>query len=136
MEETEKHKELLLAINKWIKAFEDKDVDRAYKVEKNVIGFGWRTPNFRDRSQVNEADFKRVIENLNNSMKEWQGSYQNLGSRIIGNTGLLCGIFTEKITGLDGSVNTVKVRYSSTWMKIDGEWKQVMGHRDTQFSIP
>ncbi len=69
-------------------------------------------------------------------MKEWQGSYQNLGSRIIGNTGLLCGIFTEKITGLDGSVNTVKVRYSSTWMKIDGEWKQVMGHRDTQFSIP
>ena len=69
-------------------------------------------------------------------MKEWQGSYQNLGSRIIGNTGLLCGLFTEKITGLDDSVNTVKVRYSSTWMKIDGEWKQVMGHRDAQFNIP
>jgi len=128
--------ELLNAMDKWIKAFENKDVNSAYEVEKNVIGFGWRTHNFRDRSQIDEADFKRGIEKLNDTMKEWQGSYQNLGSRIIGDTGLLCGIFTEKITGLDGSVNTVKVRYSSTWMKIDGEWIQVMGHRDAQFEIP
>ena len=135
MEETEEHRELLNAMNRWIKAFEDKDVDVAYEVEKEVIGFGWRTPNFRDRSQISEADFKQRIKTLNNTMKKWQGSFQNLGSRIIGNTGLLCGIFTEEITGLDGSVNTVKVRYSSTWMKIDGEWIQVMGHRDAQFDI-
>ena len=135
MEETEEHRDLLNAMKKWITAFEDKDIDAAYEVEREVIGFGWRTPNYRDRSQITEADFKRRIKNLNNTMKNWQGSYQNFGLRIIGNTGLLCGILTEKITKLDGSVNTVRVRYSSTWMKFDGEWKQVMGHRDNQFNI-
>jgi ketosteroid isomerase-like protein len=136
MEETDEHKELLNAMNKWITAFEDKDGDAAYKVEKEVIGFGWRTPNFRDRSQVTEAGFKRAIKNINDSIKGWTGSYENLGMRIIGYTGLLCGILTEKITELDGSVSTIRVRYSSTWMKLDGKWKLVMGHRDAQFNNP
>ncbi len=34
MEETEKHKELLLAMNKWIKAFEDKELIEPIKLRK------------------------------------------------------------------------------------------------------
>lgn len=136
MGETDEQIELLNAMDRWIAAFEDKDGDAAYEVEKEVIGFGWRTPNFRDRSRVTEADFKQVQKNINDSIKGWHGSYENLGIRIIGDTGLLCGILTEEITELDGSVSAVRVRYSSTWMKLGGEWRQVMGHRDAQFDNP
>ena len=136
MEETDEHEELLNAMNEWVSAFNDEDIDAIYEAEKEVIGFGWRGPNFRDRSQITEDDFKRVIGNLYSSMNGYHGSYVNLGVRIIGDTGLLCGIFTEEITELDDSVRVVRVRYSSTWMKLDGEWKQVMGHRDTQFNNP
>ena len=134
--ETYEQRKLLDAMDRWITAFEEKDGDAAYEVEKEVIGFGWRSPNFRDRSQVSEADFKRGIKRINDSIQSWHGSYESLGIRIIGNTGLLCGILTEEITELDGSVRAVRVRYSSTWMRFGGEWRQVMGHRDAQFDNP
>ncbi len=134
MEETDEHKELLNAMNKWVSAWNDKDADAGWEAEKDVIGFGWRGPNLRDRSQITKVKFKRDMDDFNASIKDFQGSYENLGIRIIGDTGLLCGIYTEKITELDDSVRVVKVRYSSTWMKLDGKWTQVMGHRDTQFN--
>jgi ketosteroid isomerase-like protein len=136
MGESDEHKELLKAMNKWVTSINDKDIDAAYEIWKESIGFGWRNPNFRDRSQTTEDKFKRGMGNLYASITDFHGSYENKGVRIIGDTGLLGGIYTEKITGLDGSVRVVKVRHSSTWMKLDGEWKLVMFHRDTQFNNP
>ncbi len=136
MEETDEHKELLNAMNMWVTAWNDQDTDAGWEAEKDVIGFGWRSPNLRDRSQMTKDKFKRNMENFNAAIKDFHGSYENLAVRIISDTGLLCGIFTEKITELDDSVRVVNVRYSSTWMKLDGKWKQVMGHRDIQFNSP
>ncbi len=122
------------AMNKWTTVFSDNDVDEAYEVVKPSIGFGWRGSNFIDRSKTTKDVFKRGMEKWLTSINDWHLSYENLGVRIIGDTGLLCGILTEKITELDGSVRVVKVRYSSTWIKLDGKWKLVMFHRDSQFN--
>ena len=46
MEETDEHKELLNAMNEWVSAINDEDIDAIYEAEKEIIGFGWRGPNF------------------------------------------------------------------------------------------
>lgn len=75
MEESSEQKELLNAMNRWVTAFNDEDIEAIYKVEKEVIGFGWRSPNFRDRSKVSETDFKRGIKNIYASMNDFHGNY-------------------------------------------------------------
>jgi hypothetical protein len=129
-----KENELLNAMDCWVNSWNDRDIEEAYKGEGDVIGFGWRSPNFRDWRKVTKDEFRNLFKNMYASMKDFHGSYENLGLRIINDTGLLCGYFTEQITKLDGSKEIVKVRFSSTWIRQGGEWTQVMSHRDAQFT--
>ena len=53
---------------------------------------------------------------------------------FFGNVVVIVGTFTEKFKPKGGELQTIEVRYSMTFAKIDGKWKQVQYHRDTQFA--
>ena len=100
------------------------------EIEKEAIGYGYRTPNIRMQPT---PEWKQMLSTFFSSMKEYRLTNEEYHVRIIGDTGLVWGWFTERIEEHDGSVRTVRVRISSTWVKNGEDWKLVMYHRDSQY---
>ena len=67
-------------------------------------------------------------------MKDFTMESDEENSKVNGDTGLSWGTFTEKIVEHDDTVRYVKVRYTTTWKRIDGKWKLLMFHRDNLFN--
>ncbi|NIS72177.1 MAG: DUF4440 domain-containing protein [Proteobacteria bacterium] len=49
--------------------------------------------------------------------------------RVIGNTGLVWGHYSQATKQKNGPVRTVYVRHASTYVKSEGKWKLVLYHR-------
>ena len=127
----ENREQALLSENRRLhEAWNNHDIDTIYDIEKESIGFGYRTPDIR---MSPKPEWKQLIAQWFSSMKEFSSKIDEENVRIVGDTGLAWGWFTEKIVEHDESVRYVKVRYTSTWIETDDGWKHLMYHRDNIF---
>ena len=126
-------KELRATIARLLKASKEQDLDTKFEIQGDAIGYGYRTKAPRI---PNEKLFRAGNKMFRDSMESFEviPNYEDVVIRIIGNVGVILGTFTEKFKPKGGELQTIEVRYSMTYAKIDGKWKQVQYHRDTQFS--
>ena len=127
MSDSNREKALLLENRRLFEAWNSYDIDTIYEIEKDAIGYGYRTPDIR---MTLNPEWKQLISQIASPMKEFHSSMDEENVRIGGNTGLVWGRFTERIVGHDDTVRFVNVRYSSTWIFTDEGWKYLMYHRD------
>jgi hypothetical protein len=126
-------KELRATIARLLKANREHDLDTKFEIQGDAIGYGYRSkapriPNEKSFGEGNKRfwDYMETFEII--------PSEEDTVVRIVGNVGVILGTFIEKFKPKSGKLQTIEVRYSMTFAKIDGKWKQVQYHRDTQFS--
>jgi hypothetical protein len=126
-------KELRATIEKLLKANKENDLDTKFEIQGDAIGYGYRSKAPRI---PNEKLFRAGNKMFWNSMETFEviPNYEDTVIRIFGNVGVILGSFTEKFKPKGGELQTIEVRTSMTFAKIDGKWKQVQYHRDTQFA--
>ena len=109
------------------------DLDTMYEISGDAIGFGYRSKAPRLH---NEKSFGEGNKRFWDSMESFEiiANKEDFVFHIIGNVGVILGTFTEKFKPKGGELQTREVRYSTTYAKIDGKWKQVQYHRDVQFA--
>jgi hypothetical protein len=81
-----------------------------------------------------KPEWKQQISRWFSSMKESTGTIDEENAKIVGETGLTWGWFTEKIIDHDETVRYVKIRYSATWVETENKWKYIFYHRDNIFN--
>jgi hypothetical protein len=125
-------KELIATIERMITAGIENDLDTFVEISGDAIGYGYRSeaPRTHDEKQF-RAGHQMFLDSVE--------SYEIIPSedfviRIFGNVGVILSSFTEKFKPKGGELQTIEVRTSMTFAKIDGKWKQVQYHRDTQFA--
>jgi hypothetical protein len=126
-------KELRATLARSIKAFQEHDLDTMYEISGDAIGYGYRTKAPRI---PNEKLFRAGNKMFWDSMESFEviPNYEDVVVRIYGNVGVILGTFTEKFKPKGGELQTIEVRTSMTFAKIDGKWKEIQYHRDTQFA--
>jgi ketosteroid isomerase-like protein len=128
----ELEKELKATITRLLKAWNDHDLDVASEIQGDAIGYGYRTkpPRLWNAKTSRAANqwFFASMEIFETSLKD------DLVVRVNGNVGLALGSFIERFKQKGGELQTIEGRISTTFLRIDGKWKMVLYHRDTQFS--
>ena len=127
-------KELRATIARMLIAGKEHDLDTMYEIQGDAIGYGYRSKAPRIPS---EKLFRAGNKRFWDSMETFEiiPNEEDAVVRIIGNVGVVLASFTEKFKPKGGELQTIEVRISMTFAKIDGKWKQVQYHRDAQFSI-
>jgi hypothetical protein len=126
-------KELRATITRMLIAHNEHDLDTMYEIQGDAIGYGYRSKAPRIPSEkLFRAGNKRFWDSMETF--EVMPNYEDVIFRIIGDVGVILGTFTEKFKPKGGELQTIEVRFSMTFAKIDGKWKQVQYHRDAQFS--
>ena len=121
---------LLSENRRLLEAWINHDIDTIYDIQKDSIGFGYRTPGIRLSPK---PEWKQQVSQWFSSMKESTGTIDQGNAKIVGDTGFVWGWFTERIVEHDDTERYVKVRYSTTWRHENGEWKYLFYHRDNIF---
>ena len=126
-------KELKATIAKLVKAGRERDLDTKFEIQGDAIGYGYRSKAPR---KPNEKLARVGSKMFWNSMETFEviPNEESVVFHIVGNVGVVLGTFTEKFKPKGGELQTIEVRFSMTFAKIDGKWKQVQYHRDIQFA--
>jgi len=122
-------KELRAIANQLFKAWNESDLDTMSEIEGGAISYGYRTP--APRLFFDE----KLMKWFYNSMEIFE-TYQKDEPiiRIVGDVGFALGTFTEKFKPKRGEWKSIEGRFSMTFIRVDGEWKLALYHRDTQFA--
>ena len=125
----ELEKELRATLKRLVKAWNEHDLDTITKIIGDSMGYGYRTP--APRLIYNRKRNKWFYD----SMEIFETiPKDNPIIRVVGNVGIVIGILIEKFKPKGGELQTIEVRFSMTFIRVDGKWKRVLYHRDTQFA--
>lgn len=132
MEPVEDRNELANVFRAYIEAVNSKDIEACYKFESESFGYGYRSQAFREVR--NKSDYFKAMRNFYASMKDYEIRIDSEYIKVFNNVGFASGEYTEKITEHDGTLRYVRGRGTGTWMKLEGNWKLFLYHRDAQYT--
>ena len=122
----------LKTIKAWNRG-EPEDIELILDGRSNLIEFGYRTKDLRDLRKLSRSDQKKSLEQFFKLFDSFEVIPQSGTVRQIKDIIILAGFFIEKMKLKDGQEMEAKVRYTATFIKINGEWQQILAHRDSQF---
>lgn len=126
-------KELLATVEQFFNNWTKPDIDKQVELEGNAIGYGYRGPRQRifthERLKMRRPGFYARMETYEAIFNK-----ENAVVRVVGDVGLVLTNFTEKFKPKDGELQTVEVRTSMTFIRVEGKWKLALFHRDNQFA--
>ena len=125
--------ELRATIETLLKAGKEHDLDTIIEITGGAIGYGYRSKTLRTPDEkLLRAGHKMFWDSIESY--EIIPNEEDVIYRIVGNVGFVLGTFIEKIKPKGGELQTIEVRTSMTLLRVDGKWKNVLYHRDTQFA--
>ena len=118
--------DLKATTERYANAWNTRDLDTILEIE-NASGFGYSTAFPRPllgKEQLRKpyAQYFEMMEVV--LVKTYKDEY-----RIIGNTGLVWGLYSQTTKQKNGPLRTVYLRHASTYVKSEGKWKLVLYHR-------
>ena len=109
-----------------LKAWADKNVSEIIRIESGARGFGAQSSSLR-KPVADELLVEQWTKFLERVTFEFQ--VEELSYKVIGNIGLVAGMFFRK-DFVDGKeVIAQKIRYTATYQHDDGNWKCLQFHR-------
>ena len=93
-------------------------------------GYGFRT--IQGRGDTGESNANQASQGLLANMEYWRVTLDELHTSVVGETGLVWGVYTEEFKEKGQSPQTVRVRFTNTLRWNGHEWENLLYHRDAQ----
>jgi hypothetical protein len=125
-------KELRATLESYRKAVNERDFDTMDEIEGVPIGYG-------SRSKPPRLWNKKFLMFANKLFLNSMEIYEIIPVgedivRVVGDVGLVLENWIEQSKPKGGELKSIEVRSSLTFIRVDGEWKLALYHRDVQFS--
>jgi ketosteroid isomerase-like protein len=93
-----------------------------------AIGFWGYDPLPTDLAQMDKAAQRKAWEDWLPNVERWILTPINVQYRVIGDTGIVCGLTKEVIKFKDGPQKTLYWRFTDTYTKSSGKWLLLVWH--------
>jgi len=104
------------------------DVDIIADIEAEAVGFTFKDEYITDHKILVKELWKQQLKELISQYEYYDINIVTSQADVIGNTGLACGNFRVSRKHKEYPWVSAKRRWSSTWVKTNGQWKLVFYH--------
>jgi ketosteroid isomerase-like protein len=104
------------------------DADRIADFEAEAFGFTSTLSYITQNKLIDKELWKSQLKELISQYEYYDMEIVTSQTNVIGNTGVACGSFKVSRKHKEYPWVSVKKRWSSTWVKSEGEWKLVFYH--------
>ena len=104
------------------------DADRIADIEAEAFGFTSTLSYITQNKLIDKDLWKSQLRELISQYEYYDMEIVTSQTNVIGNTGIACGNFKVSRKHREYPWVSAKKRWSSTWVKSEGEWKLVFYH--------
>ncbi len=104
------------------------DVDIIADIESDAVGFSFGEQYITDHKLLIKELWKKELKELISQYEYYDIEIVTSQAKVIGNTGIACGNFKVSRKHREYPWISAKKRWSSTWVKQDGQWKLAFYH--------
>ena len=114
------------------KAWDDMDIDGIVETIRDSQGFGIRGRDWRYTSYHSEEHMRTAFPAWLNKMEYLIHTDYGLNTWSDGEIGIAWGFYTEEFKHVGEAPETVRIKFTSTYKRVDDSWKLIMSHKDMQ----
>ncbi len=104
------------------------DVEIIADIEAEAVGFSFGEEYITDHKILIKELWKQQLKELISQYEYYDINIVTAQANVIGNTGIACGNFRVSRKHQEYPWVSAKKRWSSTWVKTNGQWKLVFYH--------
>jgi len=104
------------------------DVDIIADIEAEAVGFTFKDEYITNHKILDKELWKQQLKELISQYEYYDINMVTSQADVIGNTGIACGNYTVSRKHKEYPWVSAKKRWSSTWVKTNGQWKLVFYH--------
>ena len=104
------------------------DVDIIADIEAKAVGFTFRYEYITNNKIIDKELWKQQLKELLSQYEYYDFAFVTSLAEVIGTTGIACGNYKISRKHREYPWVSAKKRWSSTWVKANGQWKLVFYH--------
>ena len=104
------------------------DVDIIADIEAEAVGFTFKDEYITNHKILDKEICKQQLKELISQYEYYDINMVTSQADVIGNTGIACGNYKVSRKHKEYPWVSAKKRWSSTWVKTNGQWKLVFYH--------
>jgi hypothetical protein len=104
------------------------DVDIIADIEAEAFGFTFRYEYITNNKVIDKDLWKKQLKELLSQYEYYDFTFVTSQAEVIGKTGIACGNYKISRKHKEYPWVSAKKRWSSTWVKTNGQWKLVFYH--------
>ena len=104
------------------------DADIIADIEAEAVGFTFKDKYITNHKILNKELWKQQLKELISQYEFYGINIVTSQADVIGNTGIACGNYKVSRKHKEYPWLSAKKRWSSTWIKTNGQWKLVFYH--------
>jgi hypothetical protein len=104
------------------------DADIIADIEADAIGFTFKDEYITNHKILDKELWKQQLKELISQYEYYDINVVTSQADVIGNTGIACGNYKVSRKHKEYPWVSAKKRWSSTWVKTNGQWKLVFYH--------
>jgi len=104
------------------------DVDIIADIEAEAVGFTFKDEYITDHKILVKELWKQQLKELISQYEYYDIEIVTAQTFVIGKTGIACGNYKVSRKHTEYAWVSAKKRWSSTWVKTEGQWKLVFYH--------
>ena len=106
------------------------DLDKRGDLEAEAVGLEFMQPNLTNNKIRNKELWKKATQGWLSQYEYYDIDMVTLHTDVIGNIGIASGNCNIKKKHKENPEFSVNKRWSSTWLKTNGQWKLIFYHRE------
>ena len=122
--------EFKAAVETYNKSYVQGDIDKRVEIEAGSVGLADYNKNLQNYKTTDKSLRIKGIKRSLSQYEYYNVNFVTLQTNVIGNTGIASGSFNIKRKHKEYPEVTAKRRWSSTWLKTNGQWKLIFFHRE------
>jgi hypothetical protein len=122
-------------VDLWINeknAWDSKDPERIIEARLGSRGYGARNIAWREYPVDAKDMMMKAVSRYYEDIEYLRHVDLDVNSWSEGDVGLVWGFFTEEVKHIGQLPEEMRVRFSCTYVRKDGEWRLLMSHNDIQ----
>ena len=122
--------EFMTAVERYTSSYNYWDVDTIVDIEAEAIGLNSYSKYLVDNKTIDKQRTKKALKESLSQYEYYDVHMLTLQADVFGNTGVASGSVNISRKHREYPIVSAKTRWSSTWIKKDGEWKLIFFHRE------
>jgi len=122
--------EFMTAVERYTSSYNHWDVDTLVDIEAEAIGLDSYSKYLVNNKTIEKQRTKKGMKEILSQYEYYNVQMLTLQADVFGNTGVASGSVNISRKHKEYPIVSAKIRWSSTWIKKDGEWKLIFFHRE------